>query len=755
MGEDNAKAGRAHGPVAMTCARLAAWSVRNRVLVFALSAMLALAGLAGALRLDFNPDARVYFSTDAPERIALEEIRERFGPRRDVIAIVRPNGSDDADHLRAAAQDAREAMLALDGVSGSGTAAISDDLVSVHSGGELVASFLVSIDEVGAAAYEQMSAIEDAGHGALKGQYDLLLTGGPAQEAAAMTAIRSDLSVYVPIEVALIVGLLLLSVGSLTALGALLCVLGVGTLATMGGFGWSGAALNGVTSVVPSSLLGLSVATSVHVILAWQHGLRQGRDSDAARQGSVEINALPIVLATVTTVISFACLNFADSPAFHTFGTLVACGLTLTLVLSFTLLPALISALPPNPVQRRAGFERVMGRLGAFVCDHSRALLLLAVVVAGLAGYGVSQVAFRDNFSKYFDETFAFRQATDLYETQVGGITSIEFSVPVADGETITSPDYVADVAAFRDWALQGRMVAHAVAASDIYRAGGRDFGLTDDAGVPTGDAAAKTLLGGLKSRGSDPDLHYMLGRDFADEEPGQGATRVITILRAAASDDILEFAQAAQNKLAELGSARRATATGMAVLAAHLSERNGSAMIKATPIALVAISLLLVFALGSVRLGLASLIPNLMPLLMAYGIWGLVMGDLTFAGTMVIAMTFGIVVDDTVHIMSRYRHLRRAGEAPREAMIETFRTVGIAVVTTTVAIASGFSVLALSGFSVNRDLGAITTLTLLSALAATLVFLPPLLLELERFGRRRTSEASPSCETNGRDLRT
>ncbi|MCB1472115.1 MAG: MMPL family transporter, partial [Rhodobiaceae bacterium] len=87
---------------------------------------------------------------------------------------------------------------------------------------------------------------------------------------------------------------------------------------------------------------------------------------------------------------------------------------------------------------------------------------------------------------------------------------------------------------------------------------------------------------------------------------------------------------------------------------------------------------------------------------------------------------------------MSRYHYHRRNGRSPQEAMVETFRTVGIAVVTTTIAIAIGFSVLAASGFRVNRDLGMITTATLVSALAATLFFLPPLLLLLDRGGKRR-----------------
>jgi predicted RND superfamily exporter protein len=183
---------------------------------------------------------------------------------------------------------------------------------------------------------------------------------------------------------------------------------------------------------------------------------------------------------------------------------------------------------------------------------------------------------------------------------------------------------------------------------------------------------------------------------------------------------------------------------TGLPVLGAQLSERNGQAMIRATPLALVAISLILIIALRSLRLGLASLLPNLLPLLMAYGAWGLLMGELTFAGTMVIAMTFGIVVDDTVHMMARYRYLRRDGLSAEDALIGTFRSVGLAVFATTVAIATGYIALGFSGFMVNRDLGLITALTLFGALVSVTVFLPALIAVIDRRGRPSTVRQRP-----------
>ena len=142
---------------------------------------------------------------------------------------------------------------------------------------------------------------------------------------------------------------------------------------------------------------------------------------------------------------------------------------------------------------------------------------------------------------------------------------------------------------------------------------------------------------------------------------------------------------------------------------------------------------LLLLLAVRNVRLGLVSVIPNLVPMIIAFGVWGVLVGEVSFAATVVAALTFGIVVDDTVHIVLKFRRARSQGLAPDAALISSFRSVGVAVLVTTVAIGTGFATFAASGFLVNQHFGMLSTLTLASALVADLLFLPPLLLWAER----------------------
>ena len=172
---------------------------------------------------------------------------------------------------------------------------------------------------------------------------------------------------------------------------------------------------------------------------------------------------------------------------------------------------------------------------------------------------------------------------------------------------------------------------------------------------------------------------------------------------------------------------------TGLPILSARLSLDSARSMLLATALALVAVSVLLLLAVRNARLGLVSVVPNLLPIIMAFGAWGVLVGEVSFAATVVAALTFGIVVDDTVHIVLKYRRARSRGLAPDVALVSSFRSVGVAVLVTTLAIGTGFATFAASGFLVNQHFGLLSALTLAAALVADLLFLPPLLLWAER----------------------
>ena len=117
------------------------------------------------------------------------------------------------------------------------------------------------------------------------------------------------------------------------------------------------------------------------------------------------------------------------------------------------------------------------------------------------------------------------------------------------------------------------------------------------------------------------------------------------------------------------------------------------------------------------------------MPAVLAFGLWGYTFGYVNLGSTVVTTMTFGIVVDDTVHFLMHYLRRRRAGMPPEPAMRDTFSVVGAAIIITSVALMAGFAVMTLSGFVINQHIGALTVFVVGFALLADLLFLPALLL--------------------------
>ena len=161
-----------------------------------------------------------------------------------------------------------------------------------------------------------------------------------------------------------------------------------------------------------------------------------------------------------------------------------------------------------------------------------------------------------------------------------------------------------------------------------------------------------------------------------------------------------------------------------------NIGMRNIKSMLTGTVVALIVISMILIFALRSFKLGMLSLIPNLAPAGMAFGVWALLVGEVGLSISVVAAMTLGIVVDDTVHFLSKYLRARREqGLNAEDAVRYAFSSVGIALWVTTLVLVAGFMVLAQSHFRLNSGMGLLTAVTISIALFIDFLFLPPLLI--------------------------
>ena len=230
-------------------------------------------------------------------------------------------------------------------------------------------------------------------------------------------------------------------------------------------------------------------------------------------------------------------------------------------------------------------------------------------------------------------------------------------------------------------------------------------------------------------------ELSLPFGNDLNDRlDVAKSATRLTAMARGGlTASQQRDFDVRAQDWLMANAPELASPATGFTITFAHLSQRNIESMLQATVLAMAGISIILLLVLKSWRLGLISLVPNYIPAAMSFGVWGYLVGQVGLAGSVMTAVAFGIVVDDTTHFLTKYQRVRRAGHSAPDAVRATFAETGRALWTTTAILVAGFLVFASSGFEVSWTLGVLVAITLALALVADFLLLPPLLMTLDR----------------------
>ena len=204
-------------------------------------------------------------------------------------------------------------------------------------------------------------------------------------------------------------------------------------------------------------------------------------------------------------------------------------------------------------------------------------------------------------------------------------------------------------------------------------------------------------------------------------------------VLRSSSSEEQRALDTRAQTWLRDNAPALAAEASGLTMVFAHLSQRNIDSMLRGTIVAMALISFILIGLFKDLRLGLISLVPNFIPAAMSFGLWGYLIGNAGLAASVVTAIAFGIIVDDTIHFLTKYQSARRRGLPSPEAVRYSFRTVGRALTTTTSVLSLGFLIFAFSGLESSWAMGLLIVLTIVFALLADFLLLPPLLMAMDR----------------------
>lgn len=539
---------------------------------------------------------------------------------------------------------------------------------------------------------------------------------------------QKDMATLIPMMFLAIIILLAVLLRSVFGMLATLVVIILTIFATMGVGGWLGYFLSTGTINVPIVVMTLAVADCVHVVASMQFAMRQGKSRQDAVAFAMDLNLMPIFITSATTAIGFLTLMLSESPVLADFGELCAIGVMIAFVFSITILPALLRVLPLTVAvapEHHGGMEK----LGDWVVTHHKVLLPVTAVIMLAFTALVPQNQLNDEATKYFDTSTDFRQSVDKQEELISGMSLINWALYSDEENGIANPEFLQVVADFSAWLRQQPEVDHVATISDTIKRLNKSMnGDNPDFYRLPGDRelTAQYLLMYEMSLPYGLDLNNQLNID-------KSSTQVVSTLKNLGSKEYVALEQRALAWFKQHAGQYRLAGSSPTLMFAHIGETNMDSMIISMVAAMFLISLLLVFALRSVRLGIISLIPNIMPAAVGFGIWALISADINLGLSVVVSMTLGIIVDDTVHFLSKYQRARLDGRDTEAAVRYAFSSVGRALAITTLVLCVGFSLLAFSAFRMNADMGIATALIIFVALLVDFLFLPAFLLLVDK----------------------
>ena len=214
-------------------------------------------------------------------------------------------------------------------------------------------------------------------------------------------------------------------------------------------------------------------------------------------------------------------------------------------------------------------------------------------------------------------------------------------------------------------------------------------------------------------------------------------------------SVELVELENRIYNWFKANGAQYDVLASSPSLMFAHIGETNMASMLSTLPITLILISALMIFALRSMRLGVISIVPNMAPAIIGFGLWALISGEINLGLSVVVTLTLGIVVDDAVHFLSKYQRARKQGQNAEQAVRYAFHTVGRALWITTIVLVAGFTVLAMSTFRLNADMGQLSAMVIFIALVVDFVFLPALLMRFDTASYAQENQSQTSDATS------
>ncbi len=556
------------------------------------------------------------------------------------------------------------------------------------------------------------------------GRAELHLTGVAVQKHDVSGYIRRDQRVLVPLAAAVLCLILLLATRKPAGAAIPMASTAFSLALTLGLAERAGLTLNPITSMLSPVVMVLSVETAVHVFAGWQRGDLPGETGTERVAGAARRVFRPCLYSALTTAAGLLSLCASDIPAVRQFGIAGAAGVMISFAAGVTLVPVLLTFLPspagPSPRKIPDRLDRAVGTFARWGSSRPRTVLLAAGIAALLLAPAIPRIRNNTDLVRFLAPSAPLRRDTLFIDGALPGVNTLEFLVSRRDGAPLTSPGDVRRIEAFRESALAEPAVASVRDVTDPLRMLWRAESGGDSLALPARGEDLAYLFDLLSLEGEDRLVRRLATPDFR-------FARITVRVRSVGTSEAAPLADRLESRGRELfGAHYGLLPAGSYHQVVVDSNRLAATLARSFLLSLAVVLLLVHLLFRSVRFTLAAIPTNLLPLLAAAGLMGYAGIDLSTATAMIAAVALGLVVDNTIHYLSRYRREREAG-AP-DPLIAASEWVGRPLTVSALALVAGFLVGGFGSFRPTIHFSLLTGVAMLSALSTTLIVLPAIL---------------------------
>ncbi len=561
-------------------------------------------------------------------------------------------------------------------------------------------------------------------------EVDLIISGIVYMEYQSPMLLKAQMPKLMPTAILVILLTLFLLLRSLVAVAGSFLVILMSVVSAMGSIGFMSGDIAQPFIMVPILIATLAVADCVHLFTLYFQNLDSSRKSKEAMLESLKLNLQPLFLTSLTTAIGFLSLNLAPVEPLRGIGNGVAVGVFLAFIFTVLLLAPIVSYFNVKQSKNINFQKNIARKLGRFSIKNYKRLLVIVPVISCFLMAFIPLNKTNDNPLEFYSERYTTSAADSKWISQrIGGTFPVSYELN-SQG-IVSDPEFLREVDKFSEWLASNKEVLHVSSLSKIMKNLNKTLhGKQEEWNIiPTEpDLSAQYLFFYEMSLPYGLDLTNSISQN-------KESIKLVASLKELGSLEYREFAKRVENYASQnMPEDMVSIGTGTRPIFAFMSNMLITQLIYALGIGIVLITATIILFFRSLRYGMLTSVTNLLPIGVAFGIWAIVSGEISMLVGIGMGTTLGIIVDFTVHFLSKYLQARRQKNLSAEEAVEyAFETVGFALIITSFSLILGFLVLLQAFFIPIHGFVLFSSIAFLSALIIDLLLFPALLITWDK----------------------